>query len=300
MQVLVPWTTLAKADALPESSSLGPCLLQWTEFFRGPIGSEHVFGQFEAERRVEKEHGLIENPLLSIKDAVDIQASLSTGAAIEFSIDDQTIMYFGRGIQCGWRPLRNVRVTAGEVEHLPTWVWCGSSSTHQGFILVDDDPQHTFASSYNFSDEYDRCNGKVLIGGETLSLRCRVVGHTSACAATEEALRATSASARSPSEASGGQLWARGASAATCSEGGAASQAQGQQSLSRRLKTLLGEVGVSDTGVLKSDAIRLAKELDIPSGSLRAIVEAAEMAWWGSTMAPEVPEEMLEAPGDSG
>eukprot|EP00928_Gymnodinium_smaydae_P094887 TRINITY_DN8049_c0_g2_i2.p1 TRINITY_DN8049_c0_g2~~TRINITY_DN8049_c0_g2_i2.p1 ORF type:complete len:417 (-),score=85.31 TRINITY_DN8049_c0_g2_i2:719-1969(-) len=155
----------------------------FVEFYRGVIGKSHVFAHFEtsAEFSTTDNRFLRRVPLSAASNDAGSEALLRAtvwgdcigAATIEFTVDATTLRYFRDGVQGEWwRPLKNTRLVSGRCHLLPSMIWTGLGQ-NRGWILSNGPYaplKATFASSYGLNDDYDRCKGRPLQGGERVSL----------------------------------------------------------------------------------------------------------------------------------
>eukprot|EP00927_Polykrikos_kofoidii_P061783 TRINITY_DN56611_c0_g1_i1.p1 TRINITY_DN56611_c0_g1~~TRINITY_DN56611_c0_g1_i1.p1 ORF type:complete len:411 (+),score=55.63 TRINITY_DN56611_c0_g1_i1:80-1312(+) len=156
----------------------------FAEFFRGSIGSRHVFGHFETSEKTETPHhpsgGFLQRlPKEARCDNIVLRATVwrtsssQRRSTIEFRLDGYGLQYFRDGKQANdWIPLQDVRQVRGDIQKVPTMLWTGKGQ-NRGWILSDGpfgERKAKFASSYNTSTAFDYCNGNELHGDEMVVL----------------------------------------------------------------------------------------------------------------------------------
>lgn len=162
---------------------------EFIPFFRGPIGSSHVFAHFEDDvsTSLDDGHFLQRLPSACTTQNTKIRASVWGGLtrgtkSVVFRVDEATLQYLRDGVQGRkWRNLRDIRNIGNSASALPSQIWTGRD-INLGWILgCSNKPNRTFASSYAYNSDWDRCDGSPLIGGESVELSYAIDTPTKAC-----------------------------------------------------------------------------------------------------------------------
>jgi len=145
-------------------------------FYYNLIGSSHVIGVFDSgSPRVDSgEYFVAPMRCSSLRIRAHVQGGSCGDAVVEFNINQPTQNFFSAGMQSRWQALSDVTVISGDVNRAgPSQIWTGSGS-NTGWILSEGHGTQgtTFASGYSSNTAWNRCNGQVLTGGETVSLYC--------------------------------------------------------------------------------------------------------------------------------
>jgi hypothetical protein len=142
----------------------------WTAVFSGNNGSTNVFDHFDAGAYngtcADPANRCLRRAPTSI-DPVNTEIAVSCGGAmVKFPINSPVYQWMTAGTQNGWVGLStalSIGVTPVSPDAFPRFLWTGSGP-NTSFIFFKDQnifaaAANTFAQSYNFSDQFDGCNG---------------------------------------------------------------------------------------------------------------------------------------------
>jgi hypothetical protein len=143
----------------------------WTAVFSGLNGSPNVFDHFDTGAYsgtcTDPANRCLRRAPASI-DPVNTEIAVACGGAmVKFLITDPVYQWITAGVQNGWVNLSStassIGVTPVTPDAFPRTLWTGSA-TNTSFIVnsqnVMSGAQFTFAGSYNFSSNFDGCNGQ--------------------------------------------------------------------------------------------------------------------------------------------
>ena len=132
----------------------------WTAAFAGRNGSVNVFGHFDAPGYVETctdpATRCLRRAPASLAAASDLAVSCG-GAMVKFPLTQPVRDWLSTGTQAGLQPLTPL-VIAGTLPQPPNRLWTGGSGNLGRSFTFTNDVGYTFASSYDASPLYDRCN----------------------------------------------------------------------------------------------------------------------------------------------